>query len=225
MTKSARGIVVASFVVACLPLAAGTLQDPDVVLVSEGIIDVRTATDGREVVVSVDTASPAHPADGIVDRAFRVQVDPPIAPLSFRGPGQLTYRPSRLAVVSGDELGWVFSVAGRDAANSTPGLGAYPRLWVAGLSHHWGPAVRVAPELVATALFSRGCAADASNPECSQCTAGGPGVQGCLITCETGGDCSASCGDGYFACCSCQYGCRCCKADAFVGGLTLAAPR
>ena len=69
MTKSARGIVVASFVVACLPLAAGTLQDPDVVLVSEGIIDVSTATDGRQVVVSVDTASPTHPADGIVDRA------------------------------------------------------------------------------------------------------------------------------------------------------------
>jgi len=156
MTKSARGIVVVSFVAACLPLAAGTLQDPDVVLVSEGIVDLSTATDGREVVVSVDTASSGHPADGIVDRAFRVQVDPPIAPLSFRGPGQLTYRPSRLAVVSGDELGWVFSVAGRDAADSTPGLGAYPRLWVVGLSHHWGPAIRLAPDAVATALFGRG---------------------------------------------------------------------
>jgi hypothetical protein len=171
-----------------------------------GIVEMSTSSDGRETVVSIDRDDAVQPADGLVDHAFRLQhaTGPRFA---YRGAGAITFQAHRLTVAVTPDRGWVFTVASREQA-FLPQTTTYVPAPIQGLSHHWGLTIQRSADEVAAALFAGACnGTDAS--DCSECQAGGPGVQGCTLGGPEGPSCSADCTEGYFACCN-VGSCRCC---------------
>ena len=177
--------------------------------VTAGQIRITTAPDRLSALVSVEAEQPGGP-DGVVERAFLLRATQPLD-VAFEGPATLVFTPSRLIVMETPDKGWVFSVVGKDVEPlAADALTFVP---VVGLAHYWGRSIDVTHEELATQLFAHHCeqgGEDERGPGCESCASGGPGEVGCEVSCP-GGTCSASCGDGYYACCNCVDGCRCCR--------------
>jgi hypothetical protein len=208
-----RAVFVVVAIVALTPLAmvAGGQGRRDSAIVLVGDTRVTTSDDGMTTVVSVDAGGGTVIPDGLVDQAFRVQWDSPRS-VTFAGSATLTYAASRLVVVPASSAGWVFTVSGRETPLPAV-VAALPSLSAIGLARFWGSFVHVSHEQVAAQLLETGCPGlvqPLSERSCSNCEAGGPGTEGCFIDCPNG-SCSATCTDGYYSCCSCTTGCRCCK--------------
>jgi len=207
-----RRILMSAVVVVLVLAVTGLagLGRPQASFVTTGQIRITTAPDGLSALVSVDAERPGGP-DSVVERAFLLQATQPLD-VAFEGPATLVFTASRLIVMETPEVGWVFSVIGKDAEPMAV-ASALTIVPVVGLAHYWGRSIDVTHEELATQLFARLCergAEDERGPGCEDCTFGGPGEVGCEITCPEG-SCSATCGDGYHACCKCPDGCRCCR--------------
>jgi hypothetical protein len=182
-------------------------------LVATGQVRITTAHDGLSALVSVDAARPDG-TDGIVDYAFLVQTADPMR-VTFAGPGTVSFSTTRLAVAPATGRGWVFPVAGMDGEPALAQKRA-ATIPVVGLSQYWGKMVEVTHDELVADLLTLVCQAGAlgeSGPGCSSCETGGPGEVMCDATCPDR-SCSASCGEGFHACCSCASGCRCCAGGA-----------
>jgi len=197
----ATGVVVAS-----VGFARHASTDP---LTLTGWVVVETTADGLQTVVSIDARTAEREVDGLVDHAFRAQHRPGLR-VYYVGWGSVAYERGRLVVATAEDIGWTFTVAGR----RPPSLSRYPAYAafdVLGLSHHWGATVQRPRDEVVALLVAGVCESGGTGP-CSTCDLGGPGDIGCTIDLGGGSTCSADCIDGYYACCSAQYGCRCCAA-------------
>jgi len=205
--------ILMSAVVVVLVLAVTALAGLDgqqASFVTAGQVRITTAPDRLSALVSVEAERSGGP-DGVVERAFLLQATQPLD-VAFEGPATLVFTASRLIVMKTPDIGWVFSVMGKDAEPMAvaPALTFVP---VVGLAYYWGRSIDVTHEELATQLFARLCeqgGEDERGPGCESCASGGPGEMGCEITCPDG-TCSVSCGHGYYACCKCPDGCRCCR--------------
>jgi hypothetical protein len=169
------------------------------------------------LLVLVDQGTPDSPPDGLVDLAFRLQHAPSV---TFSGYATVAAVKNRVSVMVDDQIGWVFTVAGRTA----PVLAAevfLPHYDVLGLSRFWGTTVNLPPTALALQLLSGGtCGLGGSDGgvRCDSCEVGGPGFTSCSMPCG-GGTCWAECADNQYACCNCPMGCGCCGKPS--GGLPL----
>jgi hypothetical protein len=185
-------------------------QDPPPFVVW-GRVDVVSGPN-QTLLILVDQETGDHPADGVVDLAFRLQQAPAV---TFSGHATVTYVKNRVAIAVTDQVGWLFTVAGR-VAQAVPSDGVLREYEVLGLSRFWGQSVQTTPAVLAERLLSRFCGADpltaGGSPLCEECEVGGPGVRSCSIDC--GDDsCGADCADNQFACCNCPLGCACCPIN------------
>jgi hypothetical protein len=188
----------------------GRHQDPETgTLTAVGHVSMVTSLDGLTTAVSIDIGGPRQPPDGLVDHAFRLQLEAPQA-LAYDGVAAIIYTGTELRIAVDDQVRWLFSVDSTDAVPSDVSQ-PYASFVVNGLSHHWGGRIHAQAQDVANLLLASGCLAT-SDPSCDSCEAGGPGVDGCGVECDGGSGCSARCGPGSFACCNCPGGCRCCPS-------------
>jgi hypothetical protein len=199
---------------------AQSANDP--LLTLYGSVRLTTSPDGLMTAVTVDLVPDGAPADGLVERAFRVQHGA-AEPRAFDGLATVVFRERSLVVSPDDQRGWVFALDAAAAQAAAPGTGDVVLL-ADGLSHFWGDRVHGDPDQVAARLLGPGCAGAAADgdPSCENCQEGGTGTSFCSITCDGGDQCSAKCADGLYPCCKCPLSCRCCL---IIPGPRRARPR
>jgi hypothetical protein len=208
-----RVVLIAGAVLAFVVVGDGAprTQLPGEALILSGWVRVSTGPDGLATVVTV--AVPHATADGkeTVDSAFRVQHARP-AFLDYEGFADVVFEGKRLTVLAGNGTGWQFSVA-TGLPESTLVASRLQRVPVIGLSRHSGAQVQGDADAVSASLLSGICRAGGTDGGvlggCESCEAGGPGFDSCEVGCGDSG-CSAECGAGYHACCSCPLSCGCC---------------
>ena len=179
-------------------------------IVASGEVQITMALDRLSALVSVDEELVGG-ADGIVDRAFLVQFQKP-ARVPFHGDATLVFTGTQLSVAPKTDRGLVFSLAGRGAETSAA-VDDMTVIPAVGLSHYWGRLVEVSPKDLATKVLAQICEVatlGGRGQGCDSCEAGGGGEPACEVMCSDR-TCSAECGEGYHACCSCSEGCRCCQ--------------
>lgn len=207
--------VAVALIVAALAVVGASLRadaDKSTTLAFTAQVRLTTSPDGLRTVVSVDVDRPGTRADGLMDRAFRVQHTLPRT-IDYAGPALISFTKAGLLVELGDQAGWLFEV---DPLGLLPVAQAgATRMQVIGISHHWGDAVRTSQDALTTTLLTPGCEAAAlagggGDPLCDECEGGGPGTDGCELDCGGGNSCGANCMAGYYACCNCPSGCGCC---------------
>lgn len=202
-----------------LAFAAGT----DVADLYTGEVVIETASDGR-VLVTVDTTSPASPADGIVDHVFVLQVGAEAAPAVSRSlaSAQVLHREGHLQISTKEGETWVLTLESGDRIESREAT----TIAGFGLSHHSGDFSTLGTDASPWGLirhFSDPAATESRSPSypgqspeglCPDggggvyCTAGGCGASQCSLSTGTI-TCSVTCNEGHFACCNQGGSCKC----------------
>jgi hypothetical protein len=211
MSRSRPLLAVVVLVVLALPFAARGFQSSRrTTLVLAGHVTLSTSADGRITLVTVDLDTPAVPADGAIDQAFRIQ-HLRVASTESAGQGYVVFQDGGLRVSTSD-VKVAFAPLRKSEAGVTSGETSEVHA-VAGITRFWGPAVRIPHVDLAARLLRPDCSVSLARMEgvgsCESCAGGGAGVPACIIDC---GDalCEPTCGEGYYACCNCSGFCGCC---------------
>jgi hypothetical protein len=174
--------------------------------VLSGDTTVVTSLDEQMVVVSIDIAADGKKGDGVVDQAFRVQLAG-AGEFSYSGPATVIFTGNTLTVGWNGQTVWAFSLIGKGTVQAIEAEEAVPAV---GLARFWGSSIQDTHASVASLLLGTGgCGISAEAQVNSAVPCCGDG-QDCAIMCNESDGCSASCPDGWRACCVCG-GCRCCK--------------
>lgn len=182
-------------------------------LTLSGDVQITPAPDGSKTAITIDIDLPGRPADGVVDRGFRVQ-HRVANMLAYSGKATLIFAGRFLIVQPAGQPGWAFTVGGVELPADLPPVAVYQ---VAGIANQWGQSVRKSKDQVTVKLLTTGCNTLAASelsgdPACDTCQTGGPGADSCSATCSETESCDASCSAGYYACCNCPSGCGCCPS-------------